>query len=64
MPAREDGGEDLLDDLGLADDGPAKLLGDLIACLVELSQIFGDAIGGNREPSWGCGEATVLPGSL
>ena len=48
VAAREDGGEDLLDDLGLADDDAAELLEHLGAGLAELGQVFADAVGGHR----------------
>ena len=47
VAAREDGGEDLLDDLGLADDDAAELLDHLRAGLAELGQVFADPIGGH-----------------
>ena len=49
VAAGEDGGEDLLDHLGLADDDPAELLDHLGAGLGELGQVFADAVGGHRE---------------
>ena len=68
MAAREDGGEDLLDDFGLADDGAAKLVDDLLACLAELGQIFADFVVGHRHTSSVAGfdhrpavRLTVLP---
>src|SRR5271168_1469478 len=56
MAAREDGGEDLLDDVGLADDGAFELIDDLIASLAELGEVLADFIfvGGHARPfvSW------------
>jgi len=55
--AGEDGGEDLVDDLGLADDDAAELVHHLAARLAELGQVLGDAVGGHRDGSssgdWG-----------
>ena len=45
MAAREDGGQDLLDDFGLADDRALELVDHLLASLAELGQVFADAIG-------------------
>ena len=44
VAAREDGGQDLFDDFGLADDDAAQLFDHLRARLGELGQIFADAI--------------------
>ena len=49
MAAREDGGENLIDDFGLADDDAAELVHHLAARLTELGQILGDAVGGHRD---------------
>ena len=48
MPAREDGGQDLLDHVGLADDDAAELFEHEAARLAELAEIFADAIGRHR----------------
>ena len=48
VAAREDGGEDLLDDLGLADDDAAELGEHLGALLAELGQDLVGAVGGHR----------------
>src|SRR5204862_4413562 len=64
VAAREDGGEDLVDDLGLADDGPAQLVEHLRANLTEVGQDFVDAIGGHRGSVLPCGQGErelVLP---
>ncbi len=52
VPAGEDGGEDLLDDLGLADDDAAELVEHRSAVCGELSQVIREAVGsGHRRPS-------------
>ena len=45
MPAGEDGGEDLIDDVALADDDLRKFFHHLAAGFGELFQYFGDAVG-------------------
>ena len=45
VAAREDGGQDLLDNLRLADDDAAKLIEHECAGLTELGQVFADAVG-------------------
>src|SRR5439155_24438270 len=51
MSPREDGGQDLLNNLSLADHDPAELLDHLRAGLGELGEVFADAIGGQGSPS-------------
>jgi hypothetical protein len=46
MPAGENGGKYLFDDLGLADDGSPQLLDHLRAGLRELGKILADAVAG------------------
>src|SRR5262249_521319 len=48
VAAGEDRRQDLLDHLGLADDGPAQLVQHLVARLAELGQVLADAVGGHR----------------
>ena len=52
VAAREDGGQDLLDDLALADDDAAELAEHLGAFLAELGEDLGLTIGGHRCGSW------------
>ena len=53
MPAGEDGGEDLLDDVRLADDDAPQLLDHLSPRLRELGQVFADAVGLHGALSFG-----------
>ena len=53
MPAREDGGHDLFDNICLPDDGPAKLIDDLHTGLAELGEVFTDFVGGHGGHSRG-----------
>ena len=48
MPAREDRGEDLLDDLALPDDDAVQLVEHLVAVGGELREVFGESILGHR----------------